>query len=57
MSKKNLDRLFQEKFKDFDAKPNKKVWQNIQNQLEEEKDDKSVFVIPFWIKQIGRAHV
>lgn len=55
MSKKNLDRLFQEKFKDFDAKPNKKVWQNIQNQLEEEKDDKSVFVIPFWIKLSGIA--
>lgn len=55
MSKKNLDRLFQEKFKDFDAKPNKKVWQNIQNQLEEEKDDKSVFVIPFWVKLSGIA--
>jgi len=55
MSKKNLDRLFQEKFKDFDAKPNKKVWQNIQNQLEEEKDDRSVFVIPFWVKLSGIA--
>lgn len=55
MSKKNLDRLFQEKFKDFDAKPNKKVWQNIQNRLEEEKDDRSVFIIPFWVKLSGIA--
>ena len=50
MSKKNLDRLFQEKFKDFDAKPDKKVWQNIQNQLEEEDNDKPALVIPFWLK-------
>lgn len=55
MSKKNLDRLFQEKFKDFDAKPDKHVWQNIKKQLEEEKNDKSVLIIPLWLKLSGVA--
>lgn len=55
MNKKNLDRLFQEKFKDFEAKPNKNVWQNIQGQLKEEKDDKPILIIPFWIKLSGIA--
>lgn len=54
MNKKNLDRLFQEKFKDFDAKPNKSVWNNIQSQLKEE-DDKPIIVIPFWLKLSGIA--
>lgn len=55
MNKKNLDRLFQEKFKDFEAKPNKIVWENIQSQLKEEKDDKPILVIPFWLKLSGIA--
>ena len=55
MSKKNLDRLFQEKFKDFDAKPDKHVWQNIKKQLEEEKNDKPVLIIPLWLKLSGVA--
>lgn len=54
MNKKNLDRLFQEKFKDFDDKPNKSVWNNIQSQLKEE-DDKLIIVIPFWLKLSGIA--
>ena len=27
--KKHIDRLFQEKFKDFDASPDKQVWKNM----------------------------
>lgn len=32
-NKKHIDRLFQEKFKDFEAKPSDAVWQNIQKEL------------------------
>jgi hypothetical protein len=28
--KKNIDRLFQERFKDFESEPNEQVWANIQ---------------------------
>jgi osmotically-inducible protein OsmY len=49
--KKNIDRLFQEKFKDFEAEPNQQVWLNIEAKLKE-KDRK---VIPFWIQFSGIA--
>ena len=54
-NKKNIDRLFQEKFKDFDVKPDPKVWQNIQSKLNEEEEDKTVFILPFWLKLSGIA--
>ena len=54
-NKKNIDRLFQEKFKDFDVKPDAKVWQNIQSKLNEEEEDKTVFILPFWLKLSGIA--
>ncbi len=47
--KKHIDRLFQEKFKDFEAKPNANVWENIQNQLEQPKQ-KTKQVLPIWMK-------
>lgn len=53
MSKKNLDRLFQEKFKDFEVKPKDYNWDKIQSKLKE--DDKKIVVVPIWLKLIGIA--
>lgn len=50
--KKNIDRLFQERFKDFEAVPNAKIWNNIEAQLHPAKKTK---VIPFWWKFSGIA--
>jgi hypothetical protein len=50
---KNIDRLFQEKFKDFEAKPPEMAWQNIKNKLN--KKEKKRRVIPFWLKASGIA--
>lgn len=35
---KNIDRLFQEKFKDFEATPNEKIWKNIESSLQEKEE-------------------
>lgn len=49
--RKHIDRLFQEKLKDFEAKPSSSVWENIETKMEfEEKDIK---VIPLWAKLSG----
>lgn len=52
--KKNIDRLFQEKFKDFEATPPEFVWENIQEALQEKKKKR---VIPIWMKLSGVAAV
>lgn len=52
--RKNLDRLFQEKFKDFEAEPSELAWKNIEARLEEKKDRK---VIPIWFRLAGAAAV
>ncbi|AXG73733.1 hypothetical protein DVK85_05590 [Flavobacterium arcticum] len=52
--KKNIDRLFQEKFKDFEAAPPEYVWENIEAEL---KKDKKRRVIPLWFKLGGIAAV
>lgn len=49
---KNIDRLFQEKFKDFEMHPSDKVWSKIAATQKNEKDRK---VIPFWWKVGGIA--
>lgn len=54
--KKNIDRIFQEKFKDFEKEPNEKVWENISARLDE-KDKKGPFIIPLWFKIGGVAAV
>jgi hypothetical protein len=51
--KKNIDRLFQERFKDFETEPNEQVWLNIQTALNEKKKERKI--IPFWIKNSGVA--
>ena len=51
--KKNIDRLFQERFKDFESEPSEQAWANIQLALKEKDKDKKR--IPFWIKTSGIA--
>lgn len=51
--KKNIDRLFQELFKDFEAEPTEQVWKNIQTSLKEEKKERKI--IPIWFRNSGIA--
>ena len=53
MGKKNLDRLFQEKLKDFSGDPDDKVWQAIEASLDKKK--RSRRIIPVWWKLGGVA--
>lgn len=52
--KKHIDRLFQEKLKNFEASPNDSVWDNIHASLHE-KDKRKRRVIPLWWKLAGVA--
>ena len=54
--KKNIDRLFQEKFKDFEQTPREDVWKNIAEKLQEKQDKKPV-ILPLWYKLGGVAAV
>jgi hypothetical protein len=51
--KKHIDRLFQEKLKDFEATPNDIVWEKIHGRLHEEKRKRRI--IPLWWKLTGVA--
>ncbi|WGF93690.1 outer membrane beta-barrel protein [Aequorivita marisscotiae] len=51
--KKNIDNIFNEGFKNFEATPSPRVWENIQAELQKEKKDRKV--IPLWIKFGGVA--
>ncbi|AWH84491.1 hypothetical protein HYN59_04875 [Flavobacterium album] len=51
---KNIDRLFREKFKDFEVAPPEFVWENIEEVLREKKKRR---VIPLWIRLSGVAAV
>ncbi|MUU79015.1 hypothetical protein [Winogradskyella endarachnes] len=48
--KKNIDRLFQEKFKDFEAVPNDAVWERISENLPKKKKKRRVIAL-WW--QLG----
>lgn len=50
---KNIDRLFQERFKDFETEPQEQTWSNIQAALKDEKKERKV--IPLWLKYSGIA--
>jgi hypothetical protein len=50
---KNIERLFQEKFKDFEAIPPENSWEIIASRLNEKKKKKRV--IPFWFQLSGIA--
>ncbi|WP_248724646.1 outer membrane beta-barrel protein [Seonamhaeicola sp. ML3] len=50
--KKHIDRLFQESFKDFEAKPSDAVWKQIEANLNKKKKRR---VIPIWWRYAGVA--
>ena len=50
---KNIERLFQEKFKDFEAIPPQGSWDAIASRLNEKKKKKRV--VPFWFQLSGIA--
>ncbi len=52
--KKNIDRLFQEKFKDFEVAPDDSLWSRIETELDA-KTNKDKKAIPFWWKLGGIA--
>ena len=52
---KKIERLFQEKFKDFEAMPPVDAWENIEKCLQNKKNKRRV--IPFWLKSSGIAAV
>lgn len=54
--KKHIDRIFQEKFKDFEANPPEEMWDRIASNLDKKKK-KRPFVIPLWFKIGGVAAV
>jgi len=54
--KKNIDRIFQEKFKDFETEPHERVWDNIASKLDK-KDKKRPLIIPLWFKIGGVAAI
>ncbi|TYA74082.1 porin family protein [Seonamhaeicola marinus] len=51
--KKHIDRLFQERFKDFEAAPSDAVWKNIEANLNNKKKKRRV--IPIWWRYAGVA--
>lgn len=51
--KKHIDRLFQERFKDFEATPSDAVWENIEAELNKKKKKRRV--IPIWWRYAGVA--
>lgn len=51
--KKHIDRLFQEKLRNFEATPSSSVWNNISAELETNKKKRKV--IPLWLKVSGIA--
>jgi hypothetical protein len=53
--KKHIDRLFQEKLKDFEATPNDAVWESIKNKLHQKKRKRRV--IPLWWQMAGIAAI
>ncbi|MCF8713869.1 PorT family protein [Joostella atrarenae] len=52
--KKNIERLFQEKFKDFDAAPPEHIWSSIETSLDN-KGKQNRKVIPIWWRLGGAA--
>ena len=53
--KKYIDRLYQEKFRDFEATPRDAVWQSIAAKLREE--EKKPVAVPLWSRLAGVAAI
>lgn len=51
--RKNIERFFQEKFKNFEADPPEHIWERIDQSLS--KKDTNRKVIPLWWKIAGAA--
>lgn len=51
--RKHIDRLYQEKFKDFEASPREMVWKNISSRLQQKERKRTV--LPLWYKIAGAA--
>jgi len=51
--KKHIDRLFQEKLKDFEVTPSDSVWESIEKELHQKKRKRRV--IPLWWQMAGVA--
>ena len=51
--RKHIDRLYQEKFKDFEATPREAVWKNISSRLQEKERKRKV--LPVWYRIAGVA--
>ena len=54
--KKYIDRIYQEKFKDFEAAPREEVWKSISVKLQEDKRRRTL-VTPFWSRLAGIAAI
>ena len=52
--RKNIDRLFQEKFKDFEDFPHANVWKNIEKQITKKKKRR---IVPLWLRLVGAAAI
>ena len=53
--KKYIDRLYQEKFRDFEAAPSDAVWKNIEAKLREKQKRRRI--IPLWYRYAGVAAI
>ncbi len=54
LERKNIDRVFQENFKDLEVVPNNKVWNNIEKSLQKKE---RTSILPLWQKLSGIAMV
>lgn len=52
MEKKNIDRLFQEKFKDFEATPDESAWEFIKGSQQQRGKKR---ILPLWFRIAGSA--
>lgn len=52
--KKNIDRIFKEKFKDFEAAPPAGLWDSIEDRLDQPLQ-KPKSILPLWLKYVGIA--
>ncbi|MGB0895977.1 MAG: outer membrane beta-barrel protein [Flavobacteriaceae bacterium] len=53
-SKKNIDKFFQEQFKDFEVNPSELVWDNINSELDAIAENQKK-PMPLWVKYSGVA--
>ncbi len=51
--RKNINKLFQENFENFEMHPDEMVWENIKTKLEEKKEKRRI--LPFWWRLSGVA--